>query len=121
MNVWDIILICLMTAAALWLVVSSVITLVKAKRAGVIRIKFPANITPFVYMAICAALNITAAVGSAVELHKIKKEMDDLQRLGFVDFHMEYYNWGLEYPFSPETEKAVQRIPRKIQTLFMTE
>ena len=31
--------------------------------------------------------------------------MDDLQRLGFVDFHMEYYNWGLEYPFSPETEK----------------
>lgn len=41
MNVWDIILICLMTAAALWFVVSSVITLVKAKRAGVIRIKFP--------------------------------------------------------------------------------
>ncbi|MCX4355564.1 MAG: hypothetical protein OSJ43_04980 [Oscillospiraceae bacterium] len=106
MNVWDIILICLMTAAVLWFGVFSVISRVRAKKAGIIRIKFPANITAFVCMAICAALNITAAVGSAVELPKIKKEMDDLQRLGFVDFHMEYYNWGLKNPVSPETEQS---------------
>lgn len=92
MNVWDIIFICLMTAVVSWFVVFSVITLVRAKKAGIIRVKFPANTAPFVCMAICAALNITAAVGRSVELPELKKEMDDLQRLGFVDFHMEYYH-----------------------------
>lgn len=106
MNVWDIIWICLMTAAVLWFVVSSVVTRVRAKKAGIIRVKFPANTTPFVCMAICAALNITAAVGRYIEMPELKKEMDDLQRLGFIQFHKEYYNLGVKNPVPPETEQS---------------
>lgn len=106
MNVWDIILICLMTAAVLWLAASSVISRVKAKRAGIIRVKFPANTKTFVLHLICSALWILLTVTSAVDLPELKKKVDDLQRLGFLDFHKEYYDMTFITPDSPWDEQA---------------
>lgn len=105
MNVWDIILICLMTAAVLWFAVSSVISRVRAKRAGIIRVKFPANTKVFVCHLICSAIWILLTVTSTVDLPELKKKVDDLQRLGFTQFHMEYYNLGVKNPVSSETEQ----------------
>lgn len=104
MNAWDIILISLMIAAILYFAVFSVISPVMAKRAGIIRVKFPANTSRFVCMAVCAALNVMLAIGRVDECTKYKNEMDDLQRLGFVEFHKEYYNFIVTSD-SPENEQ----------------
>lgn len=106
MNVWDIILICLMTAAVLWFAVSSVISRVRAKRAGIIRVKFPVNTKVFVCHVVCSAIWILLTVTSAVELPELKKQVDDLQRLGFLDFHKEYYGMTFITPDSPWDEQA---------------
>lgn len=104
MNAWDIILFFLTIAAVLYFSVCAVISLVKAKRAGIIRVRFPANTARFVCMAVCAVLNVMLVVGRIDECTKYKKEMDDLQRLGFVEFHKEYYGWVVTSD-SPEKEQ----------------
>lgn len=106
MNVWDIILICLMTAAVLWFAVSSVISRVRAKRAGIIRVKFPVNTKVFVCHVVCSAIWILLTVTSTVDLPELKKKVDDLQRLGFLDFHKEYYGMTFIMPDSPWDEQA---------------
>lgn len=106
MNVWDIILICLMTAAVLWFAVSSVISRVRAKRAGIIRVKFPVNTKVFVCHVVCSAIWTLLTVTSTVELPELKKKVDDLQRLGFLDFHKEYYGMIFITPDSPWDEQA---------------
>lgn len=105
MNVWDIILICLMTAAVLWFAVSSVISRVRAKRVGIIRVKFPVNTKVFVCHVVCSAIWILLTVTSTVDLPELKKKVDDLQRLGFLDFHKEYYGMTIT-PGSPWDEQA---------------
>lgn len=117
MNVWDIILISLMTAAILDFAVFSVLSRVMAKKAGIIRVKIPTNKTRFVCMAICAVLNIVIVIGRAGECAEYRKTMDDLQRLGFVDFHKEYYGL-IVTSNSPEdeqyaTEKLLARYREK--------
>lgn len=130
MNVWDIILISLMIAAILYFAVFSVISLVMAKRAGIIRVKFPAKTNVFVCHLICFALGILLSVIRAGDCAEYKNAMDDLQRLGFVDFHKEYYGL-IVTSNSPEdeqyaTEKLLaeyrekydrERIPAELQTL----
>lgn len=91
MNVWDMILICLMTAAVLWFAVSSAISRVRAKRAGIIRVKFPVNTKVFVCHVVCSAIWIIIIFLYSGQCSEYKKEMDDLLRLGFLDFHKEYY------------------------------
>lgn len=104
MNALDIILICPATAAIIYFAVISVISRVRAKRAGIIRVKIPANKTHFVCMAICAALNIMIVIARVGECAEYKKPVDDLQRLGVQKFHKEYYNWEV-MPNSPEDEQ----------------
>lgn len=103
MNAWDIILFSLTIAAVLYFSVCAAISLVKAKRAGIIRVRFPANTAGFVCMAVCAVLNVMLVVGRIDECTKYIKEMDDLQRL-FVEFHNEYYGWVVTSD-SPEKEQ----------------
>ncbi len=106
MNVWDIILIGLIIAAVLWFAVSSVISRVRAKKAGIIRVKRPAKIDVFVCNTVCAVLGAVMTVSGIAPCVKQKKTIDDLERLGFVQFHMEYYNWGVKNPVSPEIEQS---------------
>lgn len=106
MNVWDIILICPMTAAVLWFAVSSVISRVRAKRAGIIRVKFPADTKVFVCHVVCSAIWIIIFFMKVGQCSEYKKEMDDLQRLGFLDFHKEYYGMTFITPDSPWDEQA---------------
>lgn len=110
MNAWDIILLCLGTAAIIYFAVSSVISLVKAKKAGIIRMIIPTNKTRFVCMAICAALNIMLVIGRAGECAEYKKPMDDLQRLGFQKFHKEYYNWDVTSNSPEDEQNATEKL-----------
>ena len=93
MDAWDIILFSLTIAAVLYFSVCAVISRVMAKKAGIIRVKFPSNTARFVCMAVCAALNVLLAIGRVDECAEDKKRIGDLQRLGFVEFHKEYYNF----------------------------
>lgn len=105
MNVWDIILICLAAAVILWFAVSSVISLVKAKRAGIIRVKFPANTKMFVCNSVCSALWIIIIVTNAGQCADYKKTMDAVRTLGFQKYHKEYLNWDVT-PIPPATEQS---------------
>lgn len=105
MNVWDIILICLMTAVVSWFVVSSVISRVKAKRAGIIRVKFPMNTKMFVCNLVCSAIWIIIIVSEAGLCAEYKEKMDAVQALGFQKYHKEYLNWDVT-PIPPETEQS---------------
>ena len=104
MNAWDIILFSLTIAAVLYYSVCAVISRVKAKKAGIIRVKFPMNTARFVCMAVCAALNVLLVIGRIDECAKYKNEMNDLQRLGLVAYYKEYLNWDLTFN-SPEDEQ----------------
>ena len=95
MNVWDIILICLAAAVVLWFAVSSVISRVKAKRAGIIRVKFPANSKTFVCNTVCAALWIIITVSDAGQCAEYKEKTDAVRALGFQKYHKEYLNWDV--------------------------
>lgn len=117
MNVWDIILLCLITAAIIYFAVISVISRIRAKKAGIIRVKFPANTAGFVCMAVCAVLNIILVIGRVDECTEYKNEMDDIQRLGLVAYYKEYLNWDLMFS-SPgdeqiETEKLLSEYREK--------
>ena len=74
------------------------------QKAGIIRVKFPANTARFVCMAVCAALNVMLVFGRIDECTEYKNKMDDLQRLGFVEFHKEYFNFIVTSD-SPEKEQ----------------
>lgn len=105
MNVWDIILICLAAAVVLWFAVFSVISRVKAKRAGIIRVKFPANSKTFVCNLVCSALWIIITVSDAGQCAEYKETMDAVRTLGFQKYHKEYLNWDVT-PIPPETEQS---------------
>lgn len=109
-NIWDIILIFLMITAILYFVVFSVISRVKAKKAGIIRVKFPANTARFVCMAVCAVLNVMLIIGTTGECAEYKNKMDDLQRLGFVEFHKEYYNFIVTSNSSKDEQYATEKM-----------
>lgn len=105
MNVWDIILLCLTTAAIIYTAVFSVISHVRAKKAGIIRVKIPANKTGFVCHLICFALGVVLSVIRAGDCAEYKKTMDDLQTLGIQKFYKERNNWDVT-PVPPETEQS---------------
>ncbi|MDE7362274.1 MAG: hypothetical protein K2N38_10120 [Oscillospiraceae bacterium] len=105
MSVWDIILICLAAAAIIYFAVISVILRVRAKKAGIIRVKRPVKTESFVIMVVCAALSIMVVIARAVDCAEYKKTMGDVQRLGFQRFHKEYYNWDVT-PIPPVDEQS---------------
>lgn len=105
MNVWDIILICLTAAVILWFAVSSVISRVKAKRAGIIRVKFPANSKTFVCNLVCSALWIIITVSDAGQCAEYKEKADAVRTLGFQKYHKEYFSLDVT-PIPPATEQS---------------
>lgn len=117
MNAWDITLLCLGTAAIIYFAVFSVISLVKAKKAGIIRVKFPANTAGFVCMAVCAALNVMLVIGRVDECAEDKKRVDNLHRIGLVAYYKEYLNWDLTFNSSEdeqiETDKLLSEFREK--------
>lgn len=105
MNVWDIILICLAAAVILWFAVSSVISRVKAKRAGIIRVKFPVNTKTFVCNLVCSALWIIIIVSEAWQCAEYKEKANAVRTLGFQKFHKEYFSLDVT-PIPPATEQS---------------
>ncbi|MCM1166909.1 MAG: hypothetical protein NC299_05900 [Lachnospiraceae bacterium] len=105
MNVIEITMICLAAAVAACVIIIRAVSFVKAKKCGIIRTKIPAGTTAFVGSLICAALHIMIVVMRASVCADCKAEMDDLQTLGFKDFHMEYYRLEVTVD-DPEAERA---------------
>lgn len=105
MNAWDIIFACLTGAALIYIIFFFVISRVKAKKLGIIRVKFPVNKKTFVCNLICAALNIILVVMRVGSCAEYAAAVNDLQTLGYREFQREYY--GLDYTFeSAEAERS---------------
>ncbi len=105
MNAWDIISACLAGAALIYFIFFFVISRVKAKKLGIIRVKFPANKKTLVCNLICAVLNIMLVVMRVDSCVKYAAAVNDLQTLGYREFQKEYYD--LDYTFeSPEAEQS---------------
>lgn len=111
MNIMDIICGCLIGALIIYIPVSCILSRVNAKKLGIIRAKYPANIKMFVCHAVCAALGIMLVITRVGECEKYGKILYGLQTRGVRQFYAEYYGIKvLDFDDPEEEEKALDKL-----------